>query len=389
MRFEGLETYRGIAALSVVVFHAYQYSREGLQLDKFVYEGTPWHTLFHNLDVAVSWFFVLSGFLIFLPCSHAAVNQGSRRSARGFLIRRALRILPLYYVAIVVVWSLRYTGSHEEWVSLLQHLTFTHVFSQENFFRIIGPAWSLADEVIFYLIVAALSPLMYLACGRLNAQGKRAALICVSVATFILLSVGYKWWAYYVARIPEENYPVYFGPLAHLDSFALGMLLAVGLATGWLRFGKTASALLSLGGVAFVALSFTLRDAHEAVDLYFYTLSAVAFTMVLAATVAPLAEKNGREALLPWLLRSPVLAYVGLISYSVYMWHEPILIELGSHGFLIDKDPQFFPQNALALAAVSVAVAAITYGAIERPATRLYHFFDRKHTKEDVHKGTG
>jgi peptidoglycan/LPS O-acetylase OafA/YrhL len=49
VHFEGLEAYRGIAALSVVVFHAYQYSREGLQLDRFVYEGSTWHTLLHYL----------------------------------------------------------------------------------------------------------------------------------------------------------------------------------------------------------------------------------------------------------------------------------------------------------------------------------------------------
>jgi peptidoglycan/LPS O-acetylase OafA/YrhL len=274
VHFEGLEAYRGIAALSVVVFHAYQYSREDLQLDRFVYEGSTWHTLLQNLDGAVSWFFVLSGFLIFLPFSYAAVSQGSRRSARSFLIRRALRILPLYYATILIVWGLRYTGSREEWVSLLQHLTFTHVFSQENVFRIIGPAWSLADEVIFYLMVAGLGPLAYLACGRLNSRRKRAALIFASVTSLVLLSIGYKWWAYYVARIPEENYPVYFGPLAHLDSFALGMLLAVVLAAGWFRFGKPVPALLSLGGVALLALFFALRDAYAAVDLYFYTLCA-------------------------------------------------------------------------------------------------------------------
>ena len=106
VRFEGLEAYREIAALSVVVFHPYQYSREGFQLDRFVYVGSIWHTLFHHLDGAVSWFFVFSGFLIFLPFSYAAVNQGSCRSAKNFLIRRALRILPLYYVAILAALAL-------------------------------------------------------------------------------------------------------------------------------------------------------------------------------------------------------------------------------------------------------------------------------------------
>jgi peptidoglycan/LPS O-acetylase OafA/YrhL len=104
--------------------------------------------------------------------------------------------------------------------------------------------------------------------------------------------------------------------------------------------------------------------------------------MVLTATVAPLAKEGGRAAFLSWVLGSPVLVYVGLISYSIYMWHEPILLGLGNRGFLIDKDPQFFPQNALVLVAVSIVVATVSYSVIERPATRLYHSLDRKHPKQ-------
>jgi peptidoglycan/LPS O-acetylase OafA/YrhL len=71
------------------------------------------------------------------------------------------------------------------------------------------------------------------------------------------------------------------------------------------------------------------------------------------------------------------------------MWHEPILLELGSRGFLMDKDPQFFPQNALVLVVVSIAVAAVSYSLIERPAMRLYQFFDRKHLKQDTQEEGG
>lgn len=99
LRFEELEAYRGIAALLVVVFHAYQHTREGS--GRYVYEGTPLHPFFLSLDVTVPWFFMLSGFLIFLPFARAAIKRGTPRSARGFLICRAIRIIPLYYVAIL------------------------------------------------------------------------------------------------------------------------------------------------------------------------------------------------------------------------------------------------------------------------------------------------
>ena len=61
VRFEGLEAYRGIAALLLVVFHAYQYTREGT--GRYAYEGTPLGALFGSLQLS-GWFFVLSGFLI-------------------------------------------------------------------------------------------------------------------------------------------------------------------------------------------------------------------------------------------------------------------------------------------------------------------------------------
>ena len=104
-RFTELEAYRGIAALLVVVFHAYQYSREGTGTPREVYTGTPLHLLFYNLEAPVSWFFVLSGFLLFLPFARAAIEQRGFLSSRGFLVRRAIRIRPPYYVAILVVWA--------------------------------------------------------------------------------------------------------------------------------------------------------------------------------------------------------------------------------------------------------------------------------------------
>ena len=380
-RFEGLEAFRGIAALMMVVFHAYQYSREGTGTQRYVYEGTPAHTFFHGLEAGVSWFFVLSGFLIFLPFAYSAVSQGSPRSARRFLVRRALRILPLYYVAILSVWSLRYTGSREEWIDLLQHLTFTHVFSREHIFWTIGPAWSLAVEVIFYLFIAVVGPLAYLACRPLRTTRARAGVLAVVVAALGAGSIAYKWWARYVAEIPEDNWPVYFGPVAKLDTLCFGMLLAILVAYLSARrsrfgFGLAPSSLLFVFGVTLLVADFLLRDDSEAVGFYFHTLSGAAFTLVLAATVLAGGAQERWGGLLG-LLRKPVLGFLGVISYSVYMWHEPILVELGKLDFFIDRAPQSFPQNAVVLVILAIAVGTLSYRLIERPAMGLQPAFDR------------
>lgn len=381
MRFEGLEAFRGIAALMMVVFHAYQYSREGTQAGRYVYEGTAAHTFFIGLEAGVSWFFVLSGFLIFLPFAYSAVSQRSPRSARRFLVRRALRILPLYYVAILSVWSLRFTGGREQWVDLLQHLTFTHVFSREHIFWTIGPAWSLAVEVIFYVFIAIVGPLLYLACRPIGTISGRATLLTVVVVALGAGSIAYKWWARYVAEIPEDNWPVYFGPLAKLDTLAFGMLLAVLVAYISVRrskfgFGAAPSGLLFVLGATLLVADFLLREDSEAVGLYFHTLSGVAFALVLAATV--LAGGSGeRWGGLLGLLRKPVLGFVGVISYSVYMWHEPLLVELGKLDFFIDQAPAAFPQNAVVLVILSIAVGVLSYRLVERPAMGLQYAFDR------------
>src|SRR5260370_3316455 len=63
-RFAELEAYRGLPALLIVVYHAYQQSRV---TTAYIYQGTPLHVVFRNLETTGAWFFALSGFLIFLP----------------------------------------------------------------------------------------------------------------------------------------------------------------------------------------------------------------------------------------------------------------------------------------------------------------------------------
>lgn len=374
-RFVELEAYRGIAALLVVVFHAYQYSREGMHLQEYVYEGTLLHIVFSNLEAAVAWFFVLSGFLIFLPFARAAADQNRPRSARDFLIRRVIRIVPLYYAAILIVWLLHYTGEMGQWIALLEHLTFTQVFDREHIFWIIGPAWSLAVEVIFYLFVAGFGPLAYFACKYVSTPLARVSLLAGAALLLVIFSVVYKWWAFYMAQIPSENSPVYFGPLAKLDTFAMGMLLAVAVVAvkGRPQLTGGVPALLRVLGVAVLAGGFALRANSTPVGLYIHTLAGLAFVLILASTAM-----GPRKSLWERMLARPALLFLGLISYSVYMWHEPLMIGLGEYSVLISKAPSAFPSNALLLMAVSIVAATLSYWLVERPTLRLRHLFRRE-----------
>ncbi|MDO8753602.1 MAG: acyltransferase [Anaerolineales bacterium] len=370
-RFEALEAYRGVAALMIVVYHAYQHSRI---VQTYVYEATPLHLLLRSLDSGVSFYLALSGFLIFLPFAYACLGQRPYSSARGFLIRRAIRLVPLYYVAILVVWSLRYTGGSEQWLDLLEHLTFTQIFDAKHIFWTIGPAWSLAVEVLFYLSVALAAPLLQRACERMQTQRQRIMLLLGLVTTLMIASLAYKGWAFYLAHIPQENYAVYFGFLAKADLLALGMLLAIGVAAAKERFRLIGwqPALLRLVGLGLLSAVFILRESNEFITLFFHSFCGLAFTLLLASTVL---EERGSS----WqhTLEQPVYKFLGLISYSIYIWHEPILIELSQRQLLTFQNGAVFPISILALLAIVILAGAASYYAIEYPTQFLRYLFTR------------
>ncbi len=214
----------------------------------------------------------------------------------------------------------------------------------------------------FYVLVAGFGPLAYRICGRLATRQARVVLLAAAVGALGLVSMLYKWWAFYVARIPGDDWPVYFGPVAKLDTFATGMLLAVVVVAGdRFRVGGVAPALLQLVGVSVLVATCLLRAGSTPVGLYVHTLSGVAFALVLVSTV--LVGEAGRGSFRQRLLARPLLQFLVLVSYGIYMWHEPILIKLGKRNVFIQNTPDAFLSNALVLTILSITAAALSYGA--------------------------
>ena len=365
LRFAQLDGYRGIAALLIVVHHVYLHSRT--PQGAYVYIGTPLHLLFLNLDVAVTWFFVLSGFVIFLPFAQAAITQKQPVSIRNFFLRRAMRILPVYYVAIVLLWGLHYSGSLDNWRDLVEHLTFTHVFDNQHFWSIIDPAWSLGIEGVFYGFVAVSGPLAYAICRRIKSPYVRAFVLGMGCLALCLVSVTYKVGAYVIAHEPLSNVTVYAGPLAQLHVFALGMLIAVivSVADTQLVIGRTTKALLQAFAWALLTVIGIFRLTNDLTVVLFNSLAAIAFTAILAASVlgrSRLADAPGR--------RFGAGQFLGMISYSLYLWHKPLLLEVTrGRGFHCSTTFGF----VLILCSVvcgALLAATISYVGIERPALR-------------------
>ncbi len=377
-RFPELQGQRGLAALGIVVFHTYQYDRTGPD-SRSPLEGTWAHPLVFGLDGMVDWFFVLSAFLLTLPYARALRDGRPLTSARSFLGRRAVRVVPLYFVAVLVVWVSRNPTLPGEWRDLLEHLTFTQVYDSTRIFWTIGPAWSLAVEVQFYVLVALLGAVLSRTAARAATPVRRLRPLVVAIA--VLAAASAVWWL--VLGVAQDrlvtNYPIWFGLPAKLAVFATGMAAAVLVVVVPRTLGRAATwALRGAGLGAYVLTATLLAERHSGSrDWAFHVLCGLAFTTVVLA--GALGRPTG-----PWHRTSAggALPWLGLVSYSLYLWHEPLLLHLAGNGLLPTPAPGAFLPTVAIVAPLAVLVAWASYWLVEYPTSHLRVFLSAVPSRE-------
>ena len=231
---------RGLAALAVLIFHAYQNNRTGAD------GAWPWsggaHQPMLGTELFVEMFFVLSGFVLWLPVARAALDGPGRPARAGCCCcagwpgccRSTTRWC----------WSSgRCTNPSlpGHWQDLLLHLTFTHVYSDQYIFWTDGPAWSLAVEFHFYVLMALVVPARPR--GRTPRQqpapaGSRSPPRCRSPC--VAVGLGYLAWDDPWSPSPHTRTGrCWFSPLSRAADFGLGTGLAVIAAAG-VRLGRPA-----------------------------------------------------------------------------------------------------------------------------------------------------
>ena len=153
---QGFDGLRAIAALLVVVDHVGQASgfTGRSSLGRFTARG----------EIGVSVFFLISGFLLYRPFAAAALAGRPGPNVRSYLVRRVLRIVPLYWVALVVNYLFTGWKSVHGVSGFLENAFFLQVYSRHWVFHGITQAWSLCIEVTFYLAL----PLWAVAMRRLD-----------------------------------------------------------------------------------------------------------------------------------------------------------------------------------------------------------------------------
>lgn len=369
-RFPLIDGLRAIAALAIVATHV-------AALTAFN-QSSPVGAWTARMDSGVAIFFVLSGFLLYRPWVGARLEGRPGPRPLTYLRRRALRILPAYWVALTVMGLLvsaqvPLVFSENWWVyyGLLQSWSSTTILGG------IGVAWSLSVELAFYVLL----PLLAWASARwlrgrepstqvrweLWVLGGSAA---VAVAGRILVR----------ALMPDS---VYGNTLPGMWAwFAGGMALAVlSAAYGSRPLGDRPRLVRSATErplvwwtVAFIALTITAwglaLPRNLLVPYTSFNLQAehVLYGVMAIALVAPAVFYDGRRSTVSRVLSWRLAVWLGLVSYGIFLFHLPLAVQLIK---VSDRFPGGILGFSSVVLAAATACAALSYYLVEKPFLRL------------------
>lgn len=321
-----IQVLRALAVLSVLLYHL-------------------WPNRLTGGFVGVDVFFVISGFLI---TSHLLRERAStgRISLARFWARRAARLLPasLLVLAVtaigVILWVPR-----SLWQQFLGEIVASTLYVQnwrlmqdsvdylaaDNQPSPVQHFWTLSAEEQFYVMLPLLLVAAMFALRRLG--WRRAALLAVAAAT----AASFAYSAWLMTWSPSE---AYFSTFTRAWEFGAGALLAFAPA---LVRGRGRDA-IALGGIALIAASMVLYTGQTPFPGPTALLPVVGTVLVIWA---------GRESVLERVGALAPIAFLGRVSYAVYLWHWPLIVLV---PFLTDT-----PLTTLHKAAIAVGSCALAW----------------------------
>src|SRR5882757_4988457 len=385
VRIIGLDGVRGLLCLMIAITHVTtHYSPK---------TAATWQTGLFGFSLV--YFFVLSGFLLFLPYVRNLVDERSGMpDVTDYVVHRFARIVPCYLVIFLFVnyvLQIAYiqnpaiqpvgtddgTGMITDPGQLIANLTLMQSYFPAYIQTGINPSWSLTLEYAFYtslpllgfllfrmrkksnrnpFMVAAVAPLILLVIGVVGRSLTPLVYANSSTTDFILLNWGPNW-----STVFAKSF------LTNADNFALGMFAAVvfvALEHGALR-EQIAKRVRMISAVAILPV-FLLSGVLLVVANQYATLgvSIVAALMILIV-VAPLG-RGQKTKLAVWLDVRPI-RYVGEVSLSAYLWHFPMLLLLGRIGWMAGDTLPGMLRNIVLLLTCTILAATVTYYGVEKP----------------------
>lgn len=349
-RADGLDGLRGIAALAVLAFHVWLYAR---LVPSAAMSGLADHAWSAG-HLGLVLFFALSGFLLYGRWVRAGMRGEDAPRIRPYLVRRAARVLPAYYLALAGSLALLWGAAGTPGVrmppatSLPLFAVFGQNFTSDSVMTLDPPTWTLAIEVAFYLALPLAGAL------ALRAGSDRRRQLAVPLG---IIGAGLAW----NAGIYLAGLPISFGKVlpAAFPYFGAGMLAAT-LAEGTAP-GRRAGAVLGALGVLAVLADTAIHwgpIGSPILLLASETVRDLPAALGFAAIVVAAAWRPGA------ILTSRPLMALGRVSYGVYLWNVPLLLGIRALGLLPLQPLAALPVVALA----TLVVATFSWLALERPA---------------------
>ena len=342
-----------------------------------------------DLAFGVTLFFTLSGYLLYRPFAAALIRSTDRPSFGAYLRNRALRILPAYVVIVVlssvVLRSVFVRDESGELVVegapspqwLLTNLALAQNYVPTGVITGIAPAWSLAVEVVFYISLPVLVLCGMLIASRTTTPAGRIRSALVPAALVLAIGLIGKATSTVVGSGADDGWGADWNSVlersafCHFDLFAFGMALAV--VHVWVedsgrRPSRGARLTIATGGVGTYVLTTTaMAGWDQLTNSPLNTTMALSCALVLALVVLP--TTGSRPAAIVRVLETRPLVLIGLVSYSVFLWHLPVILALNEHGLTIAGRFGFF-VNAIVVGGVTLLLSLLTYRFVEEPALR-------------------
>ena len=365
----GLDGLRALAALSVFCVHFNQVVRL-----EYFWGPFDLYRLLANGEYGVSLFFSLSGFLLAMPFWKTAAFNDSGPKLKNYAFKRAVRILPAYYVALTALILLsglwKIPGAFAD---ILLHYLFLFNYTEFTIFSINAPFWTLAVEVQFYILL----PCLFLFLRKISIRKALGVIFILGLGAYaahylLMVSVtSIVPWPF----MPQLNWIRPFGAvlshslLAHLPHFLLGA------AASWFHLRINENGAIT---------SPPVRRVFEAV---FWVSVVSVFILISTSLEETLTIPYGRYGLpmIPFLIAALIVSVphtgfarrcldsyplrkLGLISYGFYIWHKPCLDSIDRYmaRFGLDAAEHWIIFGFSGIL-FSTALAAISYMAVERP----------------------
>ena len=391
-RIPGIEGLRAVAAGAILAYHVWITS--GPAAAPVSLGPVSRHVLPH-LALGVTLFFALSAFLLYRPFAARIVRGEALPGFRAYARNRALRILPAYWVALVVSGFVLRTvrlpvdgqlgvgGFQEDLALFPMSALFLHNFAPRFALGGIDTVWSLVVEVCFYATLPLLAALAATLARHAGTRpGRRFGAVVPAV---VVLLVGLTGKALAFALVTTDRYPSGWGgnwqsvversAWAQADLFTYGLLVAVlsvEVGDGVLRLPSWWRAAARAVGSAVVAVTAAtmpnaITQRGELAHFAYESLMALGLGILLATVVVPSPEREARPSTVLRVLEARPIVALGLVSYSLFLWHVPLISWMRLHDLTL-PGRSGFAANLGILTTLSVAVAALGYVLVERPA---------------------